>query len=122
MQYPPRKKLSQEQIQQVYTYLVRNIEISPKVIMRDLSIRGESPGSPILIVSPRSRPFYQTYFWWLSVDKNGKRRSHGVSEKEVHQYWMSILTSLNEAPDIILANHVKTGKHCLYHYRILESV
>ena len=125
MIYPPNVKLDQQQLEDVCLYLMRNNPCHAsgvEVIMRGLRVLSEQPHLPVLDVFPMSHRSYTTYFWWTSVDKNGKKHSHKVSEEELYLYWMSILTSLNEAPELILNNHVKTSKRCLYYYRIVESV
>ena len=114
MIFPPSVKLNQQQLEDVCLYLIRNnpcYASGVEVIMRDLKIASDQPRLPCLDVTPMQHRSYTTYFWWTSVDKN----------EDVYQYWMSILTSLNEAPDLILNNHVKTSRHCLYYYRIPDS-
>ena len=124
MIFPPDRKLDQQQLEDVCLYLMRNKPCHTpgvEVIMRNLRVISKHPSSPVLDVNPMLHRSYTTYFWWTSMDKNGNRYAHKGSKEEVYQYWMSILTSLNEAPDLILSNHVKTRKSCLYYYRIPNS-
>ena len=40
-----------------------------------------------------------------------------MSDPRLTEWWMSILTMLNEAPTTIFDTHEQLGQSCLYYYR-----